>query len=916
MVERAEIERFVKALFGQAAAYDGPAFVCSLFNGNGGGERKLLTRSLDDLCRHAERWNGKERGLYICTNLLRPGERSRNKNAIGQIVTLHVDTDFKTTGLSRDEALARILALPHVPTMIVESGGGLHLYWVLSDPLNATADNVAMAEMLNGLAADVVGGDTQARDVSRLLRLPGTHNTKNGEMRPVRIAEYAPDRLHDIADLEEWLSIQSPVIKRIVREASAPAAENPYLAAARLLGFRPPLDVEEALDAMAYQGGECSIHETQLRVSASLLARGTAVDEVVAVLMDATQRAAGEFGARWNWKREEASIRRMCTDWLKKHPEILEAKAETVATASEDADADEDGANPFSSYAAGLEEDDDEEPAQANGTNGGKGAQVVRLADRRQKAEPKAKKGSKDKASHVVIAKTVLAVIAERGEDILFIGSDLWRYIDGLWSCEPDKAEAWLKVEIERACRGLNITSDNKLIGEVRGYIQRDPDCFHAAVAWDTHGLVPARNGLFDPETGAIRSYRPEDRATWRLEADYVAGATCPAWLRLLNDLFAAFDAEERDETIQALQEFIGCQIIVGERRRSLRAALGLTGMPNSGKSQITETIREIIGRPRCTSIMFKDLDREFRLEPLARARALVVDEAVDDKTEIASSIFKALVTGEPIPVNRKNRSIVELAFNGPIVFTANDWPYASDTTSGFADRLIIIQCPSQFTGPAIGVAAEAFAKGYSKPWELIAATELPGLMNWALEGWRRAKERGALSIPQRSQDIRQRVADSSSPILPFIRECIVVKDDKRSFVQTPAVYAVFKEWYVSQHGDGARPYGPKKFWNKMAVNLPRLSIPGREETRHAGHSIGIGIHLSKAGLEIWEAIKAARYATSASVPTWLTCSTPNHARDLARRTQDASDTNGSPASDSEMPENPANPPENRRPRF
>ncbi|MCK1525684.1 MULTISPECIES: hypothetical protein [unclassified Bradyrhizobium] len=37
-------------------------------------------------------------------------------------------------------------------------------------------------------------------------------------------------------------------------------------------------------------------------------------------MLIATRAGAGEYGARWNWRREERKVRSMCTTWLKKHP--------------------------------------------------------------------------------------------------------------------------------------------------------------------------------------------------------------------------------------------------------------------------------------------------------------------------------------------------------------------------------------------------------------------------------------------------------------------------------------------------------------------------------------------------------------------------------------------------------------------
>jgi hypothetical protein len=92
---------------------------------------------------------------------------------------------------------------------------------------------------------------------------------------------------------------------------------------AELFGHAAPIDVEARLAAMSYQGaGDAAIHSTQVSVSAALLNRGHPTDEVVEILMAATRAAAGAYGERWNWRREERAIRKACDTWLEKHPEI------------------------------------------------------------------------------------------------------------------------------------------------------------------------------------------------------------------------------------------------------------------------------------------------------------------------------------------------------------------------------------------------------------------------------------------------------------------------------------------------------------------------------------------------------------------------------------------------------------------
>ena len=91
------------------------------------------------------------------------------------------------------------------------------------------------------------------------MRLPGTHNSKYGDLREV-VCEYLDARAMNWSDLESWLGeAPQPILTRKPPRVSpvsgdgAPVTEageeNPFTAQA--LGYKPALDVEARLDAMA-----------------------------------------------------------------------------------------------------------------------------------------------------------------------------------------------------------------------------------------------------------------------------------------------------------------------------------------------------------------------------------------------------------------------------------------------------------------------------------------------------------------------------------------------------------------------------------------------------------------------------------------------------------------------------------------
>jgi hypothetical protein len=156
------------------------------------------------------------------------------------------------------------------------------------------------------------------------MRLPGSHNTKNGDWLEVQIV-HRNDERHDLETLCQWLSETRPFIETKSKQTNGAGTnnENPWLRLANEYGYKPPIDVEQRLAEMTYEGeGESAIHQTQLQLSASMLNKGIPTDEIVTCLIETTRAAAGRHGEAWNWRKEEDAIRKMCSDWIKKHPEI------------------------------------------------------------------------------------------------------------------------------------------------------------------------------------------------------------------------------------------------------------------------------------------------------------------------------------------------------------------------------------------------------------------------------------------------------------------------------------------------------------------------------------------------------------------------------------------------------------------
>lgn len=111
-------------------------------------------------------------------------------NYIGAVNCLYSEYDGKDFSGGKEEALDKIEQLPVYPSVIVDSGGGYHAYWFFEQPVmidnDETRANMIVAQMQ---WVSLTGGDKGAKDLRRVLRVPGTWNAKYSPFREVVFVE-------------------------------------------------------------------------------------------------------------------------------------------------------------------------------------------------------------------------------------------------------------------------------------------------------------------------------------------------------------------------------------------------------------------------------------------------------------------------------------------------------------------------------------------------------------------------------------------------------------------------------------------------------------------------------------------------------------------------------------------------------
>jgi len=142
-------------------------------------------------------------------------------NNVSFITCLWMDIDIATQGAHAHDQLPKTIEealgiLPDFlgPSIVVWSGNGLHVYWLLkeawifdSQEENLRASNlmIRLQAFVRSLAQERGWKLDSTPDLSRVLRVPGTLNHKMGQSKPVVITQFDESVRYDPSELEDLI---------------------------------------------------------------------------------------------------------------------------------------------------------------------------------------------------------------------------------------------------------------------------------------------------------------------------------------------------------------------------------------------------------------------------------------------------------------------------------------------------------------------------------------------------------------------------------------------------------------------------------------------------------------------------------------------------------------------------------------
>ena len=256
-------------------------------------------------------------------------------------------------------------------------------------------------------------------------------------------------------------------------------------------------------------------------------------------------------------------------------------------------------------------------------------------------------------------------------------------------------------------------------------------------------GLIACRNGVLNLLTRELLPHNPRLFIINCLPYKYdPAAPTYPRqWMKFLRQLWPG-KAGKRAR--RALQEMFGLLLTSDTRHQKIFL---IVGPKRSGKGTIARVLTALLGKDNVTAPTLAGLSSHFGLSALINKRAAIIPDArLGPRADVYTVAERLLsISGEDaLTIDRKYREPWTGRLNVRFLILTNELPRIADASGALASRFVLLTLTESFYGK----------EDHDLTQKLL--TELPGILNWALRGLDRLRERGHFQIPRSSREAAQ----------------------------------------------------------------------------------------------------------------------------------------------------------------
>lgn len=260
------------------------------------------------------------------------------------------------------------------------------------------------------------------------------------------------------------------------------------------------------------------------------------------------------------------------------------------------------------------------------------------------------------------------------------------------------------------------------------------------------------------------------------------------------------------------LQEIVGYCLTAETRAEK---GFYFYGSGCNGKSLLTKIITELVGKENISNESINGMSRRFGLQSLiGKTVNISAENELKDGKAVNTENMKALISGDNVTIDIKHKQPIEYKPICKLIFLVNSLPNTTDVTYGYFRKIIIVPFNRKFEGANKDV----------NLFEKIKEDEMPGILNWALEGLKRLKANNYQFTESNAvNELMDKYQKDQNPVIRFVEDMIVANEESK--ISRKDLINKYYTWVSQQGIDDKNSTSNQKFWKMLEAALNKLNI-------------------------------------------------------------------------------------------
>lgn len=417
-----------------------------------------------------------------------------------------------------------------------------------------------------------------------------------------------------------------------------------------------------------------------------------------------------------------------------------------------------------------------------------------------------------EKSRPVFLQEKLAKYLVQYLAPIIHTSGDFWRYTSGRWR-EISRAEIG-KVAAVALGAQMQASRVEAAINSIVYFSNMEEPLWTKAGA-RIGNLVNVANGMLDLEKFKLLPHRADYYCRTQVATKFDPFAECPLWIKSIGEIFSGNTAK-----MLALQEFMGYLLMPTCRYEKCAFFFG-TG--SNGKSTVLDICTWLLGEENVSALSLSALSRQF---PLAALRAKMLNSAteVDPKDRAGTETLKQIISGDLLSSDTKFGKEVTFRTFCKCIFAMNTPPPITDRAYGFVRKVLVINFDRRFS--------EDEHDKYLR--DKLREQEMPGILNWSIEGARRLISQGKFSSDQGMRSDTTEFMAKMNPILNFVMDHCLLHEEVLQ--DSTEIFDDYKKWCETR---GYKWVGQGRFNDQLegitGIRKERPRIGGARKTVFRG---------------------------------------------------------------------------------